>query len=333
MPLYERYIAIDKVCAWPNLTLLPDGAIVATIFNHPSHLLGEGDVECWASTDEGRTWTRRGCAAPHEPTTARGNVAVGAAHNGDLVVLTSGWGYMPTMRDRRLEPWVCRSTDAGYTFRVDSSPSAILFPEGADRDDRDNLMIKPFGDIVMMPGDSLAASFYHDRGTVWMLFSDDDGRTWARSSVISSACRGETAVLRLASGRWLAAARTEADANGRTPDVGMELFISTDEGTSWEAAGPLTGPAQHPGHLLSLSDGRILLTYGMRDLKGVGVRFSADEGATWTTARVLVDLETTDVDLGYPSTVEIDPGTFVTAYYAKEIAQHSRYHMGVVRWS
>ena len=140
-------------------------------------------------------------------------------------------------------------------------------------------------------------------------------------------------MLRLSADRWLAAARTEADAHGRVPDVGMELFVSTDEGASWSAGGPLTGPSQHPGHLLALKDGRILLTYGMRDVKGVGVRFSDDEGATWDTARVLVDLETDDVDIGYPSTVELDDGVFVTAYYAKGIVQHARYHMGVVRWA
>ena len=29
-------VAIDNVCAWPNLTVLPDGAIVATIHNRPA---------------------------------------------------------------------------------------------------------------------------------------------------------------------------------------------------------------------------------------------------------------------------------------------------------
>lgn len=33
----ERYIAIDNVCAWPNLTYTPEGNLVATIFNQPSH--------------------------------------------------------------------------------------------------------------------------------------------------------------------------------------------------------------------------------------------------------------------------------------------------------
>jgi len=140
------------------------------------------------------------------------------------------------------------------------------------------------------------------------------------------------AILRLRPDRWLAAARTEADASGKTPDVGMELFDSEDEGRTWADRGPLTGPAQHPGHLRALADGRILLTYGMRDAKAVGTRLSEDQGRTWGAARVLVRLETDDIDLGYPSTVELSDGTLVTAYYAKGIAQHARYHMGVVRW-
>ena len=67
----ERYVAVDNVCAWPNLTLLKDGTIVAAIFNHPSHGLAEGDVECWASIDGGRIWKLRGVPAPHEPGTNR----------------------------------------------------------------------------------------------------------------------------------------------------------------------------------------------------------------------------------------------------------------------
>src|SRR5215475_10947544 len=89
---FERYVAVDNVCAWPNLTLLKDGTIIAAIFNHPSHGLAEGDVECWASADGGRLWKLRGVPAPHEPQTNRMNVAAGTANDGALVVLASGWG-------------------------------------------------------------------------------------------------------------------------------------------------------------------------------------------------------------------------------------------------
>jgi len=337
-------VAVRDVCAWPNLTLLPDGTIVAMIYNQPSHLQHEGgDLECWASTDAGKTWARRGTPAPHEPRRSRANVAAGLAHNGDLVVLVSGWSYAPGRRLRRLRPWVCRSSDQGRTWSVDKSCSAVFFPDGADYEDRGQRMIKPFGDIVALPGGRLAASFYHDYGTVWIHFSNDDGRTWSEASVLSSDHRGETAILRLRPDRWLAASRIERGPDEKTPALGLELFVSEDEGRTWTPKGPLTSNSggdagQHPGHLLRLKDGRILLTFGMRDFGAIGIRASDDEGQTWRPGVVLQRLGRgsggygvgdTKGDLGYPATVQLSDGSLVTAYYYSKPA----YHMGVVRWS
>jgi hypothetical protein len=95
---------------------------IATIFNQPCHGLWEGDVECWASEDGGRTWRLRGTPAPHEPGTNCMNVAAGLAANGDLVVIASGWTHRPRKGEgtaghggdaRPLLPWVCRSSDGG----------------------------------------------------------------------------------------------------------------------------------------------------------------------------------------------------------------------------
>lgn len=66
---------IDNVCAWPNLKLLPDGNLLAIIFNEPSHGWREGDVEAWISRDGGRLWEHAGTPAPHEPGASRLNVA------------------------------------------------------------------------------------------------------------------------------------------------------------------------------------------------------------------------------------------------------------------
>src|SRR5579872_720643 len=92
-------------------------------------------------------------------------------------------------------------------------------------------------------------------------------------------------------------------------------------------------PSQHPGHLLRLTDGRILLSYGVceADHQGIAVRVSGDEGRTWSAAIWLVHLERS-TDVGYPSTVQLSDGTLITAYYSNGIPQHQRYHMGVVRW-
>ncbi len=80
----------DNACAWPNLTVLNDGTIVATIFNQPSHGNMAGDVDCWATKDNGKTWQKVGTPAPHEPNTNRIDVAAGRANNGDLIVMASG---------------------------------------------------------------------------------------------------------------------------------------------------------------------------------------------------------------------------------------------------
>ncbi len=144
----ERYIAIDNVCAWPNLTRMPDGSITATIFNQPTHGGWEGDVECWMSLDEGRIWFKNGVPAAHEPGTNRIHVAAGLAHDGSLVVLASGWSRRGPVGEpskfsdaHTLSPWVCRSEDGGRSWERRGS---VAPPPG--RSER----IVPFGDIVRL---------------------------------------------------------------------------------------------------------------------------------------------------------------------------------------
>jgi len=325
----ERYIAVDNVCAWPNLTVLPNGDLVAAIFNHPSHGLAEGDVEVWASADGGKLWEMRGTATTHDSGTNRMNVAAGRAHNGDLVVLASGWGGLG-FRKKILPVMVSRSPDGGRTWERSLD---VQLPEGVS-------YLIPFGDVVRMEGRWLAAPFYFEdrdwssdagpairKGSSYLLFSNDDGRTWGDGVVIGRDDYNETTVLRLRADRWLAALRTYGDGH-------LELFTSNDEGRTWKNTGPLTLPSHHPAHLLRLQDGRILLTYGVRERghQGVGMRISEDEGETWKAPTRIVNLEGS-TDGGYPSSVQLDDGSLVTAYYSKGIPQHRRYHMGVARWS
>ena len=313
----ERFVAIDNVCAWPNLTLMPDGSVVATIFNRPYHGSVVGDVECWSSRD-GRLWEKRGSPAIHEPDSNRMNVAAGLAHDGSLLVLASGWGGRD-FREKILPTVVARSADGGRNWRRTFS---VQLPEEVD-------FLIPFGDIVQGKGELLAASFYHEipgAANAYVLFSRDDGRSWGEAVKVAPRDYNETALLRLRSDRWLAASRSHGDAH-------LALFVSGDEGKHWARSGLLTLPGHHPAHLMELADGRILLTYGIREKghHGIGYRTSRDEGRTWSRPTRIVNLEET-TDGGYPSTIQMADGTLLTAYYSNRIPQHQRYHMGAVRW-
>jgi len=330
----QHCIAIDDVCAWPNLTRLPDGTIVSTIFNQPCHGSWEGDAECWASADGGKTWQRRGTPAQHAPGTNRMNLAAGLANNSDLVVLCSGWSNRPKAGEPPiafsdsaiLKAWICRSSDGGSTWRVDreSFPGAV--------DERATQLI-PFGDILPGADGLLGVSCYcgHKSGphagqdSAWFLTSQDDGKTWGSPVPISATNHNETTPLHLGDGRWIVASRTQSE--GR-----LDQFSSCDNGKTWTFDQPLSLPSQHPAHLLRLQDGRVLLTYGVRCRKpyGVDARVSANEGQIWSApARVAAYDE---MDSGYPSAAQNADGSLVTAYYAAKEPACDRYHMGVALW-
>lgn len=319
-------VAVDNVCAWPNLTVLRDGTIVATIFNQPSHGSVAGDVECWATADRGQSWHKVGTPAPHEPDTNRMNVAAGRARNGDLIVIASGWSNRyppgkpgPPFRAGILHAWLSRSSDGGRTWSIDKEGLPDRAPDGHPW--------IPFGDVLEGEDGALRAAAYSWPGgarneRAWCIRSRDDGKTWGEFTPIDPHnLRNETAILSLGGGKWLAAARQSA----------LYGYASDDDCRTWQPLGRITEEGQHPGHLLRLADGRVLLSYGDRTgtVHGVEVRTTSDEGRTWSEPVRVLDWWG---DGGYPSSVQLPDGQILTAYYAAKIEGHDRYHMGVVVW-
>ena len=340
MDILERYVAIDDKCAWPNLTLMADGSIVATVFGEPCHLLWEGAAECWRSQDGGRSWTFLSVPVPNEKGTARGNLAAGLTSGGALVVVCSGRSNVPPKGvrpsqpvapgvQRLLAPIVSRSEDGGTTWTHESQ---VFAPE--------NSKLLLFGDIVTLPGGRLATSCYsstddadENGDSAWIYFSDDDGRTWGDSRLIGDRYN-ETDLLVLDDEKLLAASRTARTAK-------TVIFASNDGGQSWTCRGPVTPSRHMPAHLLQLRDESILLTYGvrLRGMLGVYASISRDDGITWDDPRVLFntpayqsDTSSKGTDGGYPSSVQLADGTILTAYYCQRMPMHQRYHMGVVLW-
>jgi len=338
LPGAEFYVAIDNKGLWPNLTLLPNGEIVAAVYNHPSHGMGSGsNVELWVSEDEGRMWDCRSTVSDlgDEPTGIRMNHAAGLNSRGELVVLVSG--YHEGQRLPFLPTQVCVSADGGRTW------DRGLLDDGA----------VPFGDIVGLPDGQLACPMYKTLSREprvvdsSVYFSDDKGRTWGGKSYIAGA--SETHIIRCSDGVWLAAARTACSdrMDGVLPHGSGELlFRSTDEGRTWSEGKPLSPQGQENAHLLELHDGRLLCSFTSRipGLFGVVMRLSEDSGETWSMPCVLMSIPARDwhrTDIGYPSAVQLPDGTIVTAYYAGPkrpgwanagVPWHQRYHMGVARW-
>ncbi len=327
----QRVVAVKDVCAWPNLTLLKDGTIIAIFHNKPSHGQQEADIDCYASRD-GLTWEKRSTVTKHEPDTTRMNHAAGVAKNGDLVVLCSGWTNVKhpsrpkqnKFRDDILRPWVLRSTDGGLTWE-----KRATFPK-AETGWSEYI---PFGDIWTGDDGALHVSCYQGKFTdptkstktsswrSWHLKSDD-GWTWKSVSIIGQK-HNETDLFPLGGKKWLAAARIDK----------MELIRSNDNGLTWQKPEPVTGRNEINGHLTRLADGRLLLSYGVRvdGRRGVLAKLSSDEGRSW--GEPLRIAHTADKgDCGYPSSVQLADGSIVTAWYSNNAPGHKGYQLGVSVW-
>ena len=322
---------IKQVRAWPNLQILPDQTVIATIFNQPCHGQWEGDLDCWASQDCGMSWSFRGTAVRHKPGTNRMNCAAGFANNGDLLALCSGWGDRSAPGQpsgnfgNPLRAWACRSSGSARNWKVigefpDPPPHKIS---------RENHLI-PFGNIQRADDGWLGVAAYLRRGkdrVCYFLRSRDDGASWGEAVVLNPG-GNETAPLHLGRGRWLAASREFAERR----DVHLQLFSSEDDGKTWQRRQPLTLPYQVTGHLSRSSDGRVLLSYGNRNWNnfGVDVRLSDDEGESWGAPLRIAHAPRGDC--GYPSSVQLSGGKVVTAFYT-QVFDGFHYEMRSATWN
>ncbi len=323
------HVAIQGVCAWPNLVPLDDETILAIIFNQPCHGAWEGDVDCWSSTDQGITWRFRGRVAPHEAGTNRMNVAAGKTASGSVIVLASGWSNKgrpyeapprPPSESRVLPAWICRSSDAGRTWEILGNVPDI-----------EGVPAIPFGKIECATDGSLRATAYLGYAqsaskpiAAWLLKGTPDGSRWEPLAPIAQGIN-ETDILRVGKTEWLAVGRGD-------PIQQLHLYRSLDDGQTWCREGSVSLPRQIPAHLLQTPDGRLVLTYGNRCLGHLGVdgRISRDNGRTWGAPFRIAAAEES-WDCGYPSTVLLKNGRLLTAFY-QQISGEYHYEMKTTIW-
>jgi hypothetical protein len=334
----EYSTAIVGKGLWPVLKKLPDGSLGVFIYNKPSHGFGCGNIELYISEDSGKSWSFRSQVSEHqsEPEHVRMNHAVGINSDGQIVAIISGWSE--GREAPILKPQICISSDNGISWER----TILNFDSDFD--------FVPYGDIVLDDQKHLTAAFYSRNSSseapnFYISRSLDGGNKWEPPEYAMKAS-GEVTVLKTKDNKWFAVGRDVSRlttyCNQKCAADPLLLFASED-GQNWQQKSVLTLPGQIPGHILELRDGRLLVTYGCRiiGLCGVQAIISSDSRESWSTPAVLLGYNGS-LDCGYPSTIELEDGTLLTAFYAESIPEgsgvtdlpsHSKYLMGTLRWT
>jgi sialidase-1 len=139
---------------------------------------------------------------------------------------------------------------------------------------------------------------------------------------------GEPHILQLLSGRVIMLIRaTAVKYDDMSPLCVLWETYSDDNGKTWVPPfrTPLWG---FPPHLLQLSDGRVLCTYGYRRPPfGQRVCLSRD-GITWELRdEVTLRDDAPNGDLGYPASVELDSTRILTVYYQPNVPNGTHQQM------
>lgn len=170
--------------------------------------------------------------------------------------------------------------------------------------------------MVVLPGGDLLMPIHNYRGS-YVIRSKDGGESWGEVTPIAVAeapIFEEPTITELQDGRLLAFLRADNRGEGY-----LYQALSADEGRTWTEPERLNLWGL-PAHVLQLSDGRIVATYGYRRIP-CGVRYCvARPGPTWSVADeyALRSDGHSFGDLGYPSSVELPDGSVFTVYYITE---------------
>ena len=207
-------------------------------------------------------------------------------------------------RKKLLGSWMIRSTDDGLTW---SAPY-------------DCLVDSPHGPIQLADGRQLyAGKDIWGSKRIEVCESTDDGKTWrwlaeipARPGDDALKSYGELHAVEAADGRIIVHIRNHNKKNYRE----TLQTESSDGGRTWAEPHSI-GVWGLPSHLLRLNDNRLLMTYGHRRKPfGNQARLSEDNGRTWSEPITVSD-DGDNVDLGYPSTVQLADGSLLTVWYEK----------------
>ena len=315
---------------WPTLALRASGELLLVCSGgRESHICPFGRIELMRSHDNGMTWTWPEVVLDG-PIDDR-DAGVLETAKGTLLVTTftslvyesilkkaekaENWPaeklvrwqaahhrVSDEQRQQALGVWMKRSTDGGVTW------SARY----------DCLVDSPHGPINLADGRLLYAGkeLWREPHRIGVCESTDDGKTWKWLAEIPTRDGDdhrqyhELHAVEAADGRIVVQIRNHNPRNVRE----TLQSESGDGGKTWSKPHAI-GTWGLPSHLLRLKDDRLLMTYGhRRGPLGNQARISEDHGQTWSEP-IILSGDGASGDLGYPSTVQLDDGSFVSIWY------------------
>ena len=293
---------------FPRLVALRNGDLLATFKYGAAHVGKGGRAGLARSTDGGRTWS------PPEtvfdiPEADDGVDASGELSDGTLLLgaVSYTWkGDTYTPEGWKADIYTLRSHDRGRTWsaplKVEVAPFTWAYPFGSIVQLRD-------GTVLLAGYGGYLPKEPHKDDYCFLLRSRDGGKSWGKPTRIAARFN-EASLLVLRDGHLLAVMRSQQGGH-------LATALSGDGGAHWSEPVRITADGEHPGDLLRLSSGRILLTYGERNKPyGVQAMISSDEGKSWEhRERVMLAWDGDHGDLGYPVTAELRDGKLATIYY------------------
>ena len=331
---------------WPTLARRRNGQLLLVCSGgREMHVCPFGQVELMRSDDDGKTWTfprvLLDLAIDDRDAgileTARGSLLAttfsslayehyfrnSEINNWDAARQARWRGahhrISEAERKAQLGTWMLRSTDGGVTW---STPY-------------DSIVNSPHGPIQLADGRQLYAGKDLWKSGKWIgvCESTDDGRSWKKLAQIPTRPSDdpgeyhELHAVEAANGTLVAHIRNHNSSNSRE----TLQSESTDGGKTWSVPHSI-GVWGLPSHLLRLRDDRLLMTYGYRRKPfGNQARISTDHGKTWSKP-ITISGDGANGDLGYPSTVELQDGILLTAWY-EQMSSRPRAVLRLAKWS
>lgn len=329
------YASHDEYCAWPAMIRAANNDLLVTFCLNEEHLGPNGIIYMTRSSDNGTTWQKPQLIFD----TPIDDRHAGLTLLNDGKIITHCWSvqwtpqkyfdlppkaYEKEMIDRWVDyveqpeykkaekfqgQWSISSVDNGHTW-------------SKTKPGKDSI----HGGFQLKNGTMIVASYRLDEGHVGVYSKISQDLPWQLISNVycpkpDSLRFGEPHILQMDSGRIIMMIRVATKPyNDLDPRCYLWGTYSDDSGHTW--AKPFKTPLWgYPPHLLLLSDGRVLCTYGYRRPPFGQRACISDDGITWKKENeIILRDDAFNKDLGYPVSVELEPGKVLSVYYQPDPA-------------